>query len=159
MKILGMFDLNNEHDYSEMSNKINDCKKYIDGKLNHFLYEEADDGIQVSADYDIDDDSAPHYIIEPKSDLDKLFDTYPEYETYLEIIYLYPNKKKFTLVKKNSEDNNRAMFWYNYDSPLGRPGGCYATYANAPEYTAQEAAKILTYKLKNKSNNWEVIPI
>ena len=56
MKILGVFNLNDKEDYSAMNNKVNDCKKYIDGKLDHFLYEEADNGIQVNADYDIDDE-------------------------------------------------------------------------------------------------------
>ena len=159
MKILGVFDLNNKEDYSNMNKKINDCKKYIDGKLDHFLYEDVDDGIQVSANYDIEDELSPHYIVKPKSDIDKLIDKYPEYERYLEIKGQYPNETRFTIVKKNSTINDEAMFWYRYNPHLSRPGGWYAKYADAPQYTAKDAAKILTYNIRNKSDDWEVIPI
>ena len=55
MKILGLFDLNDKQDYSTMMDKINDCENYIDGKLDHFLYEENDDQeeIYLSPDYNI----------------------------------------------------------------------------------------------------------
>ena len=162
MKILGLFNLNDEHDYSTMNSKIDDCEKYIDGKLDHFLYEENEDrGILVNPEYDIKDELSPHYVIRLKSDYDKLLDKYPEYEAYLDIISKYPDKDIFTIYRKDTKDKIKPMFWYQNpeESPLNRIGGAYNTYEKAPEYTAEAAAKIMTYKLKNKSNDWEVIPI
>ena len=39
------------------------------------------------------------------------------------------------------------MFWYRYNPHLGRPGGWYAKYTDAPQYTAKDAAKILQKEL------------